>query len=209
MTPAMTPAANLRAVALPVLAAALVSGVLGVQIANGGGDFAPARPAEPCAHRAVTSVSTGIEGLSERLVLLGLDGAACRLHMTREALALQLTQSSTPTDAQTDALRAGLLEAVNRMKADGTLPPASKLTDEALDNADLNGFIKAAIRALPDSLINSALKTDDVLRRTINELDLRSLLANLNDPDELSQQVNAAVTKAVKDSLAARLRDLL
>ena len=209
MTPAMTPAANLRAVALPVLAAALVSGVLGVQIANGGGDFAPARPAQPCVHRAVTSVSTGIEGLSERLVLLGLDGAACRLHMTREALALELAQSSTPTDAQTDALRAGLLEAVNRMKADGTLPPASKLTDEALDNADLNGFIKAAIRSLPDSLINSALKTDDILRRTINELDLRSLLANLNDPDELSQQINAAVTKAVKDSLVGRLRDLL
>ena len=205
----MTPAANLRAVALPVAAAALVSGVLGVQIANGGGDFTPARRAPPCAHRAVTSVSTGIEGLSERLVLLGLDGAACRLHMTREALALELAQSSTPTDAQVDALRAGLLEAVDRMKADGTLPPASELTDEALDNSNLNGLIKAAIRALPDSVINSALKTDDVLRRTINDLDIRSLLANLNDRDELSQQINAAVTKAVKDSLVARLRDLL
>lgn len=205
----MMSAAKLRAVTLPVIAVALVSGVLGVQIANGGGEFAPTRPAPPCAHRTITSVSTGIEGLSERLVLLGLDGAACRLHVTREALALELAQSSTPTNAQVDALRAGLLEAVDRMKADGTLPPASKLTDEALDNAHLNGFIKAAIRALPDSLINSALKTDDVLRRTINELDLRSLLANLNDPDELSQQLNTAVTKAIKDSLVARLRDLL
>jgi hypothetical protein len=209
MTPAMTSAAKLRAVALPVVAAALVSGVLGVQIANGGGGFTPTRSASPCAHRPVTSVSTGIEGLSERLVLLGLDGAACRLHVTREALVLELAQSRTPTDAQVNALRAGLLEAVDRMKADGTLPPASSLTDEALDNSHLNGFIKAAIRALPDSLINSVLKTDDVLRRTINALDLRSLLANLNDPDELTQQVNAAVTKAVKDSLTARLRDLL
>jgi hypothetical protein len=205
----VTSVARVRAVALPAIAAALVSGVLGVQIANGGGDFAPTRPAQPCAHRTVTSVSTGIEGLGERLVLLGLDGAACRLHLTREALALQLAQSGTPTDAQVDALRAGLLAAVNRMKADGTLPPVSKLTDEALDNADLNGFIKAAIRALPDSLIDSALKTDDVLRRTINELDLRTLLANLNDPDELTQQIDTAVTKAVTDSLVARLRDLL
>jgi hypothetical protein len=154
-------------------------------------------------------VSSGIEGLSERLVLLGLDGAACRLHVTREALALELAQSRSPTDAQVNALRAGLLEAVDRMKADGTLPPASTLTDEALDSSNLNGFIKAAIRALPDSLINSALKTDDVLRRTINNLDIRSLLTNLDDPDQLSQQVNAAVTKAVKDSLAARLRGLL
>lgn len=200
---------NARALAFPVVAAVLVSGVLGVQLANGGGDFVPARPAPPCAHRAVTSVSTGIEGLSEQLVLIGLDGAACRLHMTREALALELAESRTPTDAQVNAVRAGLLDAVNRMKAEGKLPPASELTDEALDNSNLNGLVKAAIRALPDSLINSLLKTDDVLRRTVNDLDIRSLLTNLNDPDQLSQQINAAVTKAVKESLVARLRGLL
>ncbi|PZS32532.1 MAG: hypothetical protein DLM58_09645 [Pseudonocardiales bacterium] len=204
----MTPGARLRAGALPVIAAALVSGVLGVQIANGGGDFTPARPAAPCAQRSVTSESSGIEGLGERLVLLGLDGAACRLGVTREALTLELAQSGVPTDAQVNALRAGLLQALDHMKADGTLPPASELTDEALDNADLNRFIKAAIRALPDSVINAALKIDDVLRRTINELDLRSLLTNLNDPDELTRQINAAVTDAVKSSLVARLRDL-
>jgi hypothetical protein len=205
----MTTAANLRSAALPVIAAVLVSGVLGVQIANGGGDFTPTRAAAPCAHRTVTSVSKGIEGLGERLVLLGLDGAACRLGVTREALTLELAQSRAPTDSQVDALRAGLLDAVDRMKADGTLPPASELTDEALDNADLNVFIKAAIRALPDSLVNGALKTDDVLRRTINKLDLRTLLTNLNDADELTRQINAAVTAAVKDSIVARLRDLL
>ena len=37
------------------------------------------------------------------------------------------------------------------MEDDGSLPPASELVDEALDNADLNGFLEAAIRALPDS----------------------------------------------------------
>jgi hypothetical protein len=200
---------NARALAFPVVAAVLVSGVLGVQLANGGGDFVPARSAPPCAHRAVTSVSTGIEGLSEQLVLIGLDGAACRLHVTREALALDLAESRTPTDAQVNAVRAGLLDAVNRLKAEGKLPPASQLTDEALDNSNLNGLVKAAIRALPDSLINSLLKTDDVLRRTINDLDIRSMLTNLNDPDQLSQQINAAVTKAVEESLAARLRGLL
>jgi hypothetical protein len=199
-----------RFAALPVIAVILVSAVLGVQLANGGGDFVPARAADPCAHRTVTPVSSGIDGLGERLVLLGLDGAACRLGVTREALALQLAQSTrSPTDSQIKALRAGLLDAVNRMKSDGTLPPASALIDEALDSSDLNGFIKAAIRALPDSLINSALKTDDVLRRTIRELDLRSLLTNLNDPDELSKQLDPAVTKAVKDSLVARLLGLL
>jgi hypothetical protein len=205
----MTSAATLRTAALPAIAALLVSGVLGVQLANGGGDFAPTRAADPCVHRTVTSVSTGIEGLGERLVLLGLDGAACRLGMTREALTLELAQSRTPTEDQVTALRGGLLEAVDRMKADGSLPPAAELTDEALDNSDVNIFIKTAIRALPDALINSALKTDDVLRRTIKGLDLRTVLTNLDDSAELTAQINAAVTKAVKASLVARLRDLL
>lgn len=200
---------RLQVMALPVVAVALVLGVLGFQIANGGGQFTPQRTANPCAAREVNSVSTGIEGLAERLVILGLDGAACRLHVSREALVLDLAQQGTPTDAQISALRAGLLEAVDRMKADGTLPKASELTGQALDESNLNGLLKAAIRLLPDSLINSALKTDDVLRRAINDLDLRQLLANLHNPDDLTRQINAAVTQAVKDSLIARLRSLI
>jgi hypothetical protein len=206
----MTPGVTVRALALPLVAVALVCAVLGVQLANGGGGFSPTRSANPCAHRTVTSVSTGIDGLSERLVLLGIDGAACRLGTTREALTLRLVQPNRPaTDAEINALRAGLLAAVDRMKAEHTLPPAAELTDEALNNSNLNVFVKAAIRALPDSFINSALKTDDVLRRTINNLDLRQLLANLGNSGDLARQINAAVTDAVKRALVARLRGLL
>jgi hypothetical protein len=206
----MTVGVKLRALTLPVVAAALISGVLGVQLANGGGEFAPSRSASPCAARTVTAVSTGIDGLGERLVLLGLDGAACRLGMTREALTLRIAEQKPPaTDAEINALRAGLLQAVDRMKADNTLPRPSELTDEALANSNLNGLLKAAIRALPDSLINSALKTDDVLRRAINGLDLRKLLSNLDNSDDLSEQINRAVTDAVKQALLARLRGLI
>jgi len=196
-------------VALPALALVLVCGVLGVQLANGGGRFAPLASADPCIARTVTSQSEGIEGLTERLVLIGIDGAACRLQVSREALTLELAQPGPRTDAEVDALREGLLEAVQRMEADGTLPPASDLVDEALESADLNGLLEAAIRALPDSVVNAALKTDDVLTRAIEDLDLRALLANLDDQGDLNRQVEAAVTQAVKDSLAARLRDLI
>jgi hypothetical protein len=198
-----------RALALPAVALLLVIGVLGVQLANGGGSFEPLRPADPCASRTVTSQAAGIDGLTERLVLLGLDGAACRLHVSREALTLELAQPGPRSDAEVDALRAGLLDAVQRMTDDGTLPPASALVDEALDSSDLNGLLKAAIRALPDPVIDAALKTDDVLTRTIDDLDLRTLLANLDDQQDLNTQLTAAVTQAVKDSLTARLRDLL
>lgn len=198
-----------QALGLPALALTLVGGVLGVQLAHGGGRFEPLRTADPCVARTVTSQAHGIEGLTERLVLIGVDGAACRLHMSREALTLRLAQSGPRTDAEVDALRQGLLGAVRRLKAEGTLPPISDLTDEALDNADLNGFLKAAIRALPDSVIDAALKTDDVLTRAIDDLDLRRVLADLDDQQDLDAQVNAAVTQAVKDALVARLRDLL
>ena len=198
-----------RLVGLPAVALALVTGVIWVQLAHGGGTFEPLQPADACAERTVTSQAAGIEGLTERLVLLGIDGAACQLDVSREAFTLELAQTDSPTDAQIDALREGLLSAVRRMEDDGTLPPASELADEALDNADLNGFLEAAIRAIPDSVIDAALKTDDILTRAIEDLDLRTLLENVDDQDELNQQVEDAVTEAVKDSLVARLNDLL
>jgi len=198
-----------RWVGLPVAAVVLVSGVVGVQLANGGGTYEPLRSADPCASRPVTSRADGIDGLTERLVLLGLDGAACRLHISREALTLKLAQSRTPTDAEINALRAGLRSAVGRMKADGSLPPASALVDETLKTADLNDLLKTVIRALPASVIDSALKTDDVLTRAIDDLDLRAVLTNLDDQQALQQQIQAAVTGAVTDSLVARLRNLL
>jgi hypothetical protein len=194
---------------LPAVALALVGGVLGVQVAHGGGEFEPLHPADPCVARKVTSQAEGIDALTERLVLLGIDGAACRLHVSREAFTLQLAQTTDPTDAEVDALHDGLLDAVRRMKADGSLPPASDLVDEAMDNADLNRFLEAAIKALPDSVINAAVKMDDVLTRTIDGLDLRSILANLDNQEDLTRQMNAAVNEAVKDSVIARLKGLL
>lgn len=198
-----------RAVVLPAVAAALVAGVLGLQVAHGGGDFTPSRVADPCAARVVTSTSTGLEGLTERLVLLGLDGAACRLGVTREALILDLARSRTPTDAQVAALRAGLLDAVGRLEREGTLPRTSALADEALRGADLPYLVKAAIRVLPDSAVDAALPADDVLRRTVEKLDLRAVLADVGDPDQLTRRVRDAVTAAVRETLLARLRDLL
>lgn len=194
---------------LPVAALVLVSGVVGVQLANGGGTYEPLRPADACAERTVTSRADGIDGLTERLVLLGIDDAACSLGVSREALTLELAQPGVRTDVEIDALREGLLSAVREMKADGSLPPASDLVDDALTSANLIGLLESAIRAVPDSIIDGALKTDDILVRAIDDLDLRALLANLDNQADLEKQIEVAVTAAVKDSLAARLRDLL
>jgi hypothetical protein len=197
----MTGAARLRAGALPALAVVLVSAVLAVQLVNGGGRYSPLRPASSCVARSVSSVATGIDGLTEQLVLTGLDAAACQIGVSREAFALQLAQPGTHTDAQINALRTGLLTAVDTLKADGKLPRASQLAREAVDASNLSSFRKAAIRAIPDALIDRTLTTDDVLRRTINDLDLRALLANLGNRHDLTTQVDTAVMKAVLERL--------
>jgi len=198
-----------RRLLLPLVALVLVAGVLAVQLLNGGGRYEPLQPADPCQERTVDSQAEGIEALTERLVLIGVDDAACRLEVTREALVLQLAQQQEPTEEQVDALRAGLLQAVEEMDDDGTLPPVSELLDEALDQADLNGFVESLVRALPASVVDGALSTDDVLTRAIEDLDLRDLLADLTDQGALEQQVEVAVTQAVRDALTDRVRDLV
>jgi hypothetical protein len=142
-------------------------------------------------------------------VLIGVDDAACSLGISREAFLLELAGPGHPTDPQIDALRQGLLSAVGEMEDDGTMPPASALVDEALGSADLNGFLEALIGAIPDSVVDAALKTDNVLTRAIEDLDLRTVLTNLDDQHELNDQVEAAATRAMKDSLLDRLRDLV
>jgi len=206
----MSAAARLRLFALPIGALVLVAVVLLVQVANGGGRFGPTALADPCAARpAQSGAPTTLDALGQRLVLLGLDGAACRLGTSREALTLDLAQDhSDPSDAQVAALRAGLLDAIDDMKRDGTLPPAADLVDQALDASDLNAFAKLAIRALPDSVINQALPTDEVLRQAVEDLDVRALLTHLDDGDQLSTLVTQAVTKAVQETLTARLHSL-
>lgn len=196
-------------VVLPVVAVLMVAAVLVVQLVHGGGRYEPLRPADPCRERTVDSQAEGIEALTERLVLIGVDSAACELGVSREALVLELAQQEEPTDAQVDALRSGLLGAVERLAGDGTLPPVSELLDEALDQADLNGLLESLIRALPASVVDGALSTEDVLTRAIEDLDLREVLADLTDQGALEQQVEAAVTRAVRDVLTDQVRDLV
>jgi hypothetical protein len=73
---------------LPLIAGLLVVAVLGVEIAAGGGRYAPRRPANPCVSRQVAPIRPQLEPLAEKIVLLGLDSAACRLGISRERLVL-------------------------------------------------------------------------------------------------------------------------
>jgi hypothetical protein len=195
-----------KALALPVIALLLVAGVLGVQVAAGGGDYVPRRPADPCAPRAVPPLPAQLEPVAERIVLLGLDSAACRLGVSRERLVLALADPRSLDPAAPAALKAGLGDAVDRLDREGRLPKVSQLLPEALEEADLPGFVKTLIAAIPDGTVDSALPTAPLLRRAIDDLDVDALVRDLDDPQQLDAAIRSAILRAARDEILDRLR---
>ena len=195
-----------KTLALPLIAVLLVSAVLGVQVAAGGGRYVPRRPADPCVARPVAPIPAQLEPLAERIVLLGIDGAACRLGVSRERFVLDLANARSPDARTTAALKAGLLDAVDRLDRERRLPKVSQLLPEALDQSNLPGFVKTLVGVIPDGTVDRTLPTGPVLRRAVNNLDIGRLLQGLDDPDKLAASVRAAILKAARDEILARLR---
>lgn len=111
-----------------VVAVALV----GVYLAAGGSSYTPAKSQDPCKHRPWRNPE-GIQAIAEQFSLSALDGAACRLGVSREALAQALagpqararfSQRYGIDDARlAEAIRAGLVRAVDDAEHAGTLSP--------------------------------------------------------------------------------------
>jgi len=96
-----------------------------IEFANGAaGPVSPAI-ARPCQPRAPFA-GGGVSGTVQRVVLEGLDGAACRLRTTREELVLSLSPSATSRqwDRRTieAAIRAGLNHAIDAEERQGHIP---------------------------------------------------------------------------------------
>ncbi len=129
MTPRQIGIAGLGA--LLVAAAALI----GLELANGAMDAGALAIRDPCQARPAFP-GQGVDATLQRIVLDGLDGAACELGTSREELVLSLapTASSGPVrwdDATIErALRAGLQGAI----------------DDAEQRGSLNGIVAALLR---------------------------------------------------------------
>jgi hypothetical protein len=196
----------MRRAALPIIAVVLVAAVLGVQVAAGGGHYVPRRPANPCAPRPVPPIQPQLESLGEQIVLVGLDGAACRLGISRERLVLALAQTRSLDRRAPAALKAGLRDAVDRLDREGRLPKVSQLLPGALDQTGLPGIAKTIIGAIPASAVDDALPTALLLRATVDRLDVAKLLNELNDPRRLSPAIRSAIVDAALAQILDRLR---
>ena len=196
----------MRALALPFIAVLLVAGVLGVQVAAGGGEYVPRRPADPCSPRAIPPLPAQLEPVAERIALLGLDSAACRLGISRERLVLALADTRSLDPDAPAALKTGLRDAVDRLEREGRLPKVSQLLPEALEQADLPGIVKTLIAAIPDGTVDGTLPTGPLLRRAIDELDVHELVRELDDPHQLDAAIRSAILQAARDQILERLR---
>ena len=122
-----------------------------VELSLGAVHAGEAHLADPCKPRAFSGSPI------QRVVLNGLDGAACRLHISREELVLSVGSSSpfhTHWSKQQIevALRAGLLRAVDDAAQRGDIPSL------------LVGPIRHFVRTAPiDKLVSGAISLRDLL----------------------------------------------
>lgn len=117
-----------------LVAGSIVASLLlvGSYLAAGGSDYAPAKTQDPCKTRPWRDPES-LQGIAEQFSLSALDGAACELGVSREALARAL---ATPAARErfgerygigdvelAKAVRAGLLRAVDDAERAGALSP--------------------------------------------------------------------------------------
>lgn len=111
-----------------IVVALLASGaaLVGVELGKGALSQPAPKIADPCQPRE--GRTGGIDATLQRIVLDGLDGAACRLHTTREELVLSIGGGGVGVTRRWDehtievALRAGMLRAVDAAERRGDLP---------------------------------------------------------------------------------------
>lgn len=114
------------AIASLVLLVAGAGALIGVEFSRGAVDYGELAVQDPCEPRPPFPGS-GVDATIQRLVLKGLDGAACDLGTTREELVLSLDARTGVDSVQWDdetierAVRAGLLRAIDDAERDGSL----------------------------------------------------------------------------------------
>jgi len=135
-------------VLLALFAAAAI--LVGVEFGKGAAHAGEVHLADPCKPREFKG------SIVQRIVLNGLDGAACRLHISREELVLSVGSNApfhTKWNKKTIevALRAGMLRAVEEAETRGEIP--TLLADP----------IKKLIRTAPiDKLISGGISLGDL-----------------------------------------------
>ena len=116
------------AVLTVVVLCASTVGLLLIERSSGAGSYGSRRPVSPCTAPADPFPGSGLDATLQRIILSGLNGAACELGTTRETLVLSLAPNSVFDDVRWDrptaeqALRSGFERAIDDADERGSLP---------------------------------------------------------------------------------------
>jgi hypothetical protein len=123
---------GLRAQVLVGAAIVLSLALVGAYLAAGGSSYTPEKSQDPCDHRAWTNPES-LSEIANQFSISALDGAACQLGVTREALARALatpearerfaSRYGIDEEELARAVRAGLLRAIDDAEEAGALSP--------------------------------------------------------------------------------------
>jgi hypothetical protein len=138
----------MRALVIATAAAVLL---VGVYLALGGASYAPAKVANPCAERELRNPH-GLGEVAQQIVLSALDGAACKLGVTREDIVLAFANRKSLSSFAREhhisekeleeSLRAGLLRAIDDAEnADQLTQPVAGLLRGVVRRIPIGGFL--------------------------------------------------------------------
>jgi hypothetical protein len=132
--------------ATPIAAAMVVSAALGASyVAMGGASYQPADVRDPCDPRPWRSPE-GVEESAEQFTLSALDGAACKLRVSRETLAVALASEKSREQFASDyGLSDGKVEEAARAGV-------RRAIDDAEEAGALGGLPATALRAVASQL---------------------------------------------------------
>jgi hypothetical protein len=152
-----------RAAGLSVVASA---GLVGTYLALGGAEYQPLEVADPCEPRSVEELRARDVGTLERIGLSALDGAACRLRVTREELALAVASEEAREEFTArhrisdsgleDAVREGARRAIEDEQRVGSLSALeASLLKRAVDTVPVGTLLDALRSSRGRSVIDS------------------------------------------------------
>lgn len=117
---------------------------LAVELGMGAWGFGEVKRADPCT-ATTPSLGSGFDAGLQRIILDGLNGAACRLHTTREGLVEALGGGSSRwSDEQVQAaVRVGLVAAIDKAEHRGDIPGiVAPLLREAAKHAPIKFLVE-------------------------------------------------------------------
>jgi hypothetical protein len=146
--------------------------LIAVELASGAPSFGETASADPCGAR-VDYPGKGLDADVQRIVLDGLDGAACRLGTTREGLLLSFAPDVTAVEIRWDdatierAVRAGLARSIDDAEARGSI------------DGVVATVLREVVKRLPvDELVRGGFAASDVVK-ALRQGDLGGLLDRL------------------------------